>query len=209
MKRCRWADPNSELYIAYHDASVKFGTAPDWGINGKAAIHALKVDTLQLDTIFFTVKQDTTLMKLRAGVINGPKNPQFSFSTTLTGEIRDRDAELLVDFKNGKGETGVLLGVNARPLFEGHGKGDGLAFTLIPEEPIIAFQKFHFNENHNWIYVHKNMRVYANVDMWDDEGMGFRVHSVRGDTVSLQNIDVEIRRISLAELSKVLPISRK
>ena len=35
--------------------------------------------------------------------------------------------------------------------------------------------------------------------------MGFRVHSVRGDTVSLQNIDVEIRRISLAELSKVLP----
>ena len=104
-------------------------------------------------------------MKLRAGVINGPKNPQFSFSTTLTGEIRDRDAELLVDFKNGKGETGVLLGVNARPLFEGHGKGDGLAFTLIPEEPIIAFQKFHFNENHNWIYVHKNMRVYANVDM--------------------------------------------
>lgn len=88
--------------IAYHDASVKFGTAPNWGINGKAAIHALKVDTLQLDTIFFTVKQDTTLMKLRAGVINGPKNPQFSFSTTLTGEIRDRDAELLVDFKNGK-----------------------------------------------------------------------------------------------------------
>ena len=96
---------------------MKFGTAPDWGINGKAAVHALKMDTLQLDTIFFTVKQDTTLMKLRAGVINGPKNPQFSFATTLTGEIRDRDAELLVDYKNGKGETGVLLGVNARPLF--------------------------------------------------------------------------------------------
>ena len=71
--------------ISYHEASMKFGTAPDWGINGKAAVHALKVDTLQLDTVFFTVKQDTTLMKLRAGVINGPKNPQFSFSTTLTG----------------------------------------------------------------------------------------------------------------------------
>ena len=49
------------------------------------------------------------------------------------------------------------------------------------------------------------MRVYANVDMWDDEGMGFRIHSVPGDTVSLQNIDVEIRRIRLAELSSVLP----
>ena len=191
--------------ISYQDASMKFGTAPDWGINGKAAIHTLKVDTLQLDTIFFTVKQDTTSMKLRAGAINGPKNPQFSFSTAITGEIRDRDAELLVDYKNEKGETGVLLGVNARPLFEGHGKGNGIAFTLIPENPIIAFQKFHFNEKHNWIYLHKNMRVYANVDMWDDEGMGFRIHSVPGDTVSLQNIDVEIRRIRLAELSSVLP----
>lgn len=191
--------------ISYHDASMKFGTAPDWGINGKAAVHALKVDTLQLDTVFFTVKQDTTLMKLRAGVINGPKNPQFSFSTTLTGEIRDGDAELLVDYKNGKGETGVLLGVNARPLFEGQGKGNGIAFTLIPEKPIVAFQKFHFNENHNWIYLHKNMRVYANVDMWDEEGMGFRVHSMQGDTVSLQNIDVEIRRIRLQEIMSVLP----
>ena len=191
--------------MSYHDASMKFGMAPDWGINGKAAVHALKVDTLQLDTVFFTVKQDTTLMKLRAGVINGPKNPQFSFSTTLTGEIRDRDAELLVDYKNGKGETGVLLGVNARPLFEGQGKGNGIAFTLIPEKPIVAFQKFHFNENHNWIYLHKNMRVYANVDMWDEEGMGFRVHSMQGDTVSLQNIDVEIRRIRLQEITSVLP----
>ena len=191
--------------ISYQNASMKFGTAPDWGINGKAAIHTLKVDTLQLDTIFFAVKQDTTSMKLRAGVINGPKNPQFSFSTAITGEIRDRDAELLVDYKNEKGETGVLLGVNARPLFEGHGKGNGIAFTLIPENPIIAFQKFHFNEKHNWVYLHKNMRVYANVDMWNDEGMGFRIHSVPGDTVSLQNIDVEIRRIRLAELSGVLP----
>lgn len=84
-------------------------------------------------------------------------------------------------------------------------KRDGLAFTLIPEEPIIAFRKFHFNEDHNWIYLHKNMRVYANVDMWDDEGMGFRVHSVQGDTVSLQNIDVEIRRIRLDEITSVLP----
>lgn len=91
--------------ISFHDASMKFGTAPDWGINGKAAIHALKVDTLQLDTVFFTVKQDTTRMNLRAGVINGPKNPQFSFSTILTGEIRDRDAELLAEYKNEKGEN--------------------------------------------------------------------------------------------------------
>lgn len=191
--------------ISFRDASVKVGTAPDWGMNGKASVHALKIDTLQLDTVFFAVKQDTAQMSFRGGVVNGPKNPQFSFSSTLTGEIRDRDAELMVEYKNAQGETGVLLGVNARPLVKGQGRGDGLAFTLIPEEPILAFRKFHFNDHHNWIYLHKNMRVYANVDMWDNEGMGFRVHSIQGDTVSLQNIDIEVRQIRLDEISSVLP----
>lgn len=191
--------------ISYHDLSMKFGAAPDWGINGKAAVHGLKVDTLQLDTIFFTVKQDTTQLNFRGGVVNGPQNPQFSFTSILNGEIHDKDAEVTVEYKNGKGETGVLLGVNARPLFEGHGKGDGVAFTLIPKEPIIAFRKFHFNENNNWFYLHRNMRVYANVDMLDADGMGFRVHSLPGDTTSLQNLDIELRRIRLDEISTVLP----
>ncbi len=111
----------------------------------------------------------------------------------------------MVEYKNVRGKTGVLLGVNARPLVGGNGKGDGIAFTLIPKEPIIAFRKFHFNENHNWIYLHKNMRVYANVDMLDNEGMGVRVHSVQGDTVSLQNLDIEARKIRLKEISSVLP----
>lgn len=191
--------------IGFHDISVKFGTAPDWGINGKAAIHALKMDTLQLDTLFFTVKQDTARMNLRAGVINGPRNPQITFKAFLTGEIRDKDAELMAQYVNDKGETGVLLGVNAMPLTEGNGKGNGLAFTLVPAEPIVAFRKFHFIDGHNWLYLHKNMRVYANVDMADNTDMGFRMRSIQSDTVSLQNIDVELRRIRLADISSVLP----
>lgn len=191
--------------ISFHDASVKFGTAPDWGINGKAAIHSLKMDTLQLDTIFFTVKQDTARMNLHGGVINGPKNPQFVFKAGVTGEIRDEDAEVLVDYENGKGETGILLGVNARPLTGGSGKGNGLAFRIIPEEPVIAFRKFHFVDQHNWLYLHKNMRVYANIELRDNTDMGFRMQSEQGDSVSLQNMDVELQRIRLADISSVLP----
>lgn len=191
--------------ISYHDASAKLGCAPDWGINGKLALHALKVDTLQLDTIFFTLKQDTSRINLRGGVINGPQNPQISFTSILTGEIRDKDAELVAQYINGKGKTGLLFGVNAKPLYGGHGKGNGLALTLVPEEPIIAFHKFRFEERHNWIYLHKNMRVYANVDMQDNEGMGIRMQSLPSDTVSLQNMDVELRRIRLEEVFSILP----
>ena len=77
------------------------------------------MDTLQLDTIYFTVKQDTTRMSLHGGVINGPKNPQIVFKSSFAGEIRNDDAELTLRYENAKGETGVLFGVNVRPLVEG------------------------------------------------------------------------------------------
>lgn len=191
--------------VSFNDFTLRFGFTPTRGINGRTAIHGLRVDSLQLDTIFFAVRQDTTLMKLQGGVINGPKNPQFVFRSTLTGEIRNEDAELTVDYVDGHGQTGVLFGVNARPLTEGNGKGNGVLLHLIPAEPIIAFRKFRFVDDSNWIYLHKNMRVYANVDMDSDNGLCFRMQSNPQDTISLQNINVELSRLRLDELSNVLP----
>ena len=154
---------------------------------------------------FFAVKQDTSRMMLQSGVINGPKNPQFVFRSTLTGEIRSEDAELTVNYVDGKGQTGVLFGVNARPLTEGHGKGNGVLLNLTPAEPVIAYRKFHFVDNSNWIYLHNNMRVYANIDMDSDNGLGFRMQSDKNDSISLQNMNVELSRFQLGELSEVLP----
>ena len=191
--------------ISFNDFTLRFGSTPARGINGRTAVHGLRVDSLQLDTVFFAVKQDTSRMMLQSGVINGPKNPQFVFRSTLTGEIRSEDAELTVNYVDGKGQTGVLFGVNARPLTEGHGKGNGVLLNLTPAEPVIAYRKFHFVDNSNWIYLHNNMRVYANIDMDSDNGLGFRMQSDKNDSISLQNMNVELSRFQLGELSEVLP----
>ena len=180
--------------IRFNDFTLRFGSTPARGINGRTAVHGLRVDSLQLDTVFFAVKQDTSRMMLQSGVINGPKNPQFVFRSTLTGEIRSEDAELTVNYVDGKGQTGVLFGVNARPLTEGHGKGNGVLLNLTPAEPVIAYRKFHFVDNSNWIYLHNNMRVYANIDMDSDNGLGFRMQSDKNDSISLQNMNVELSR---------------
>lgn len=90
-------------------------------------------------------------------------------------------------------------------MTEGHGRGNGVLLNLIPAEPIIAFRKFHFADNSNWIYLHKNMRVYANIDMDSDDGLCFRMQSDKNDTLSLQNINVELSRLRLDELTEVLP----
>ena len=191
--------------ISYDDFKLSFGFTPQVGINGRTALHGLRMDSLQLDTIFFAIRQDTARMTLQGGVCNGPQNPRVAFRSTLTGEIRNEDAELTLHYADEKGDTGVLFGINARPLTEGHGKGNGLLLNLTPAEPVIAFRKFRFVDKSNWIYLHKNMRVYANVDMDSDDGLCFRMQSNRDDTLSLQNINVELSRLRLEELCKVLP----
>lgn len=185
--------------IKYTDLNVGFVATPRIGINGRAAIHALKMDTLQLDTVYFSIKQDTALMALRSGVINGPKNPQFVFNASLAGEVRSEDAELTLRFNDGHGKTGVLLGVNIRP------EEDGMLFKLIPEKPTLAFHKFDF-KGHNTVFVKDNYRVLADVEMLDSIGMGLRVKSLEeADSTYLQNLDIEIRAIDLAEISRILP----
>lgn len=191
--------------IRYDNFKLSFGSTPQIGINGKSSVHGLRMDSLQLDTIFFAIRQDTSRMELQGGVINGPKNPHYVFRSTLTGEIRSEDAELKAHYVDGQGNTGLLFGINARPLSEGHGKGNGLLLQLTPQEPVIAFRRFRFEENANWLYLHKDMRLYANVDMNSDEGMGFRMQSDKNDTISLQNMNVELSRFRLSELTSILP----
>ncbi|MDR1004853.1 MAG: translocation/assembly module TamB domain-containing protein [Prevotellaceae bacterium] len=196
-----------EQGIGYRDFTLLFALSPRRGINGRTALHGLRMDSLQLDTLFFAIRQDTARMTLQGGVVNAPGNPQYVFRSTLTGELRNNDADLLVSFLDEHGQTGLNLGINARPVVNGgrRQRANGVAFKLIPEEPIVAFRKFHFTDNKNRIYLNDNMRVYANVEMTDEEEMGFRLQSVAADTVSLQNMDVELQRFRLDEISRIVP----
>ncbi|NDW13853.1 translocation/assembly module TamB [Bacteroides sp. 214] len=183
--------------ISFSDAFIDLETTPEVGINGLASIHTLKIDTIKLDTLSFATYQDTTSLKFRSDVVSRPKIVQNHFSASLTGEIRDDDAEALIQFNGFDGETGILFGANVQAVER------GIRMKFIPEKPIVAFRQFEFKE-HNRIFIRNNGRVLANVEMLDKHGMGVRIHSMP-DTTFLQNLDIEIRRIELGEISKVLP----
>ena len=191
--------------MSYNDIGINLEINNISGINGELAIHTFKIDTLQLDTIYFDIKQDTNCVAFDGGVINGPKNPHIAFKASIDTKLCNNDVQLMLNYTDAEGKTGILFGVNATPLYEGHGKGNGLVLKLIPERPIFAYHQFEFLQNSNWVYLHKNKRVYANVNMQDAQGVGVRIQSLPNDTVSLQNIDVELRHIELAEVCSVLP----
>lgn len=64
-RRTRWRGYLGAKKLSFHDLSVKLDANDREGINGKASIHALRVDTLQLDTIYFTIRQDSSVMALK------------------------------------------------------------------------------------------------------------------------------------------------
>lgn len=193
--------------ITFDSIMVNYGFTPEIGINGRALLHGLRVDSLQLDTIYLTLRQDTSHLAFQGGVINGPRNPQYVFHAYLDGDIRSKDVNMNVHYIDGKGKTGLQLGFNAQPVENGgkNGGANGLLVYLTPEEPVVAYRKFRFNEDYNWLYLHQDKRLYANIDMRSDEGLRFRMRSDRSDTISLQNMTVELSRLKLQDLSSILP----
>lgn len=191
--------------VKYKDLSVRFGATPDWGINALAQVRTLQIDSLQLDTVKFIIDQDTARIRMRSVVANGPQNPQIEFTSTITAEIRTQDAELMLNYQNAKKETGLNFGINARPWINEQQKSNGIVLTIVPERPIIAYHPFEFEDKHNWAYIHKNMRVYANIFMENANGTALRMQSLSNDTVSLQNMDVELRKIPLEEVFAMFP----
>lgn len=182
------------------------------GIKSNMGIFGFKTDSTQLDTISFTATQDTSKLDMCFEMSNGDKNPKTTFNAQLKGEIRSYDAQLMAEFKNNQRKTGLLLGVNASLLPNtsfAHFDGDGVTFTLIPKEPIIAFTKFKIVKDHNWVYLDKNMHAYANLHLKNNTGMVFRAQSVLSDMTSLQNVNIELSKINLEELMKTIPYAPK
>jgi len=194
--------------VTFDGALVNCNLGPKSGIRSNMGVLGLKIDSLQLDTISFAAVQDSLKLNSYFKITNGPNNPQVSFNAELRGEVSSSDAQVMAEFRNKQGKTGLLLGVNASLLPNSsvtHSAKDGVTFTLIPEEPIIAFHPFKVVDDCNWVYLSKNMHAYANLHMRDASGMAFRAQSVLNDTTSLQNVNVELSQINLAELIRIMP----
>lgn len=189
--------------VSFNSATMTLGAEREKGLLGSASVNRIMVDTLVIDNVDFALSQDSAQIKYVLKVENDKNNPQYSFATTIDGYIANKDAQMNIELKDRARETGVLLGINAQPFK--NERTEGFLFRMTPEQPIIAFRKFNFNENNNWVYLHKNMRVYASVDMRTEDNTGIRISSSNSDSVSLQNMNVELKKLRLEEISSAVP----
>lgn len=185
--------------ITFNDLSVRLETSPETGLKGNAGIYSLAVDTLQLDTIQFTLRQDTSAIFLNGGVINNTDNKQHVFQSRVHTQIRNTEAEALFSFIDGTGATGLNLGVRVQK------EPEGFAFRMYPDDPIVAFQKFRLNPD-NFIRIGKDKEISANFKMEGINGTALLFSSLP-DTGKVQALDLDIRKLNLSLISKLSPYS--
>lgn len=206
--RVKSGDQNTLAHIIqslgyhYRVMALNLDSDPQVGLNGDGYVYSLNTGAILLDTIQFTIHQDTAdVVRFDGRVRNGPRNKQVVFESLLKAELNSTGANAALTFFDAKGRKGVNLGANL--LLE----DDAYRLHLRPLNPVIAYRRFNLNED-NYIRLNDDMHLEADIDLVADDGTGFKLYSTPNEE-ALQDITLSVHDFNLDELSAVLPYMPK
>ncbi len=184
--------------ITLQSMRVQLQTDSLQGVNGTGYIHRLNTGSMLLDTISLHMAQDTAdVLGAHLHVANNAKNRQVVFRSDIRTELAPDGIGMSMTFHDARGRKGVDMGLAVNIV------DDGLRLHLSPYNPVLAYRSFTLNPD-NFVMLHKDRRLEADVDLLADDGTGFKLYSMPNET-ALQDITLSIHDFNLGELSAVLP----
>ncbi len=187
--------------VSFGDMALTLNTSPATGINGDMHIFSLVADSMKIDTVRMRIVQDAANVRFNGQVRNGPKNPQFVFNTLFEGSVLERGAELSVKYFDAENRLGASLGTRAEVC------DSGINVRLFPDRPILGYTEFNLNRD-NYIFMGRDKKILANVDLIADDGTGVKIYS-EGEGASapsmLQDITVSLNKFDLDRITSVMP----
>ena len=184
-------------HLRYDRFRVGMSTSPDEGLNADMKLYGLRTDSLRLDTIFFDARQDTARFLFHSGVRALASKRQEAFGIGLWGSVDSTRARTYISYLSNKYEKGVELGLEARLHPE------GISVHVSPDNPTLVYRTFQANPD-NYIFLKDNGRIYANLRLADSRRTGLAFYSP-SDTLSGQDLTLELHRISIREFRRVVP----
>jgi hypothetical protein len=184
--------------IDFKEMSIDLNTSAETGINGKSHIYSLNYDSLRIDTIHLNLTQKGDRLTYQGQVRNNKRNPQFVFNALIDGHIHQHGALAGLRYFDEKGRMGIRLGATAEM------EDEGLRFRLMPDRPTIGYKEFNLNKD-NYIFLNKNKKIQAKVDLIADDETGMKIYTEHQDSTMLQDLTVSLHRIDLGEWTSVIP----
>jgi len=186
------------LDIDFKEMALDLTTSPETGINGTSHLYSLNYDSTRIDTVRLNLTQKGDRLSYQGQICNNKKNPQFVFNALLDGHIHEHGALIGLRYFDAKGKMGVRLGATAEM------EDKGLRLRLMPERPTIGYKEFNLNKD-NFIYIAKDKKIQAKVDLVSDDRTGLKLYTENQDSTMLQDLTLSLHRIDLGEVTSVIP----
>ncbi len=195
--------------VKFADFELNAQATPEYGLTGHGHVYSMQVDTIKIDTAFFDLEQDSTLLTYTSGVFCDDQPLFPAFKIYMDGYIKPDQADAHLQFFNKQKEQGIDLGVHATMA------DSVINMALYPEHPIIGFRKFRLNED-NYLRLRMKPSKEEGVPpevgcILADVGLASMTDSCRitlaADSLEQgeQQIFLKIDYLNLAEVLSVIP----
>ncbi|MCR5679054.1 MAG: translocation/assembly module TamB [Prevotella sp.] len=186
--------------ISFRNMLVDVNTSPQTGLNGQLSLLALNVDSTRIDTVKVRLADRGHGLSFSGQVTNNRRNPQMVFNALFDGVVQEHGASIGLRYFDNKGEMGLRIGAKAEMAEE------GLRFHLIPERPTLGYKEFQLNPD-NYLLLHDDLHIEAQVDLVADDGTGISVYTPANpaDSELLQDLTVSLNKLDLGSLTDNLP----
>lgn len=186
----------------FDDVKIDMASSPETGINGDISVYKLTADSIQLDTVRLAVNSCDTSIEYHALVHNGKDNPQYTFRAYLDGALLEHGANANIKFYDARDRLGLKFGAEADMV------ENGLKLHVATDNTILGYKEFSVNED-NYIFMGRDRRISAKLNLIADDGQGVQVYSNDSNEDALQDITVSLNKFDLEKIMAVLPYMPK
>ena len=184
--------------LSFGHFDMKLKSSSEMGIGGGANLYGLVADSIRIDTIMLGIRDDMRRIGLRLGVANNKDNSGWVFRSYTDAYMEGREIGLNTKYIDAVDSVGVALGLVAEM------RDSGINVHLAPYDPILGYIPFSLNED-NYIFMGRDKRVRADVELIAENGTGVQLFSSDNDPDALQDITVSLNRFDLGKITSVIP----
>ena len=184
--------------LDFNALACNIKSSPADGLQGNGHIYSMVYDSVRIDTIRFVVDQDDKRLNFAALVQNNKRNPQFVFRALLDGYVDGNKAGLSAKYFDAKDKLGIDAAVTAEML------DSGVFVRLEPYRQLLGYKAFNINKD-NYLFLARNNKVSARLDLIADDGTGLKLSSEDDDPEMLQDLTLSLNKFDLGRLSDVIP----
>ncbi len=168
------------------------------GLYADGRLAELNTGGILIDTIRLDAYQDMLgVLNANVHVANNQRNRQVVFSADLLTSLKPRGVSAMIEFTDAEGRKGVELGASLDV------EDEGLKLRLQPLNPVVAYRDFTLNDG-NFLYLGRDKRIDADVDLLSDDGTGLRIYSTENAT-ALNDLTVSLENVNIGEITALLP----